>query len=361
MSHSSRNRFNYGQAQSNTHDFRVIDELVMKPSNERITRQSHKTLVDNANDDDRTVKRLIANQPITPYKVRTPSRSSTPMNDEWNDENRTLRKLIVGQPLNPARSSPRSLSVVSLQSMIIEGKWKYREQEDDQLRLKSIGIENLVTICYEIMTTTLESTKRKSEKQQKYASIKFALPLVKPNQIEQIIRDNRASLKRERILNLMNIVYEATATDQSMSQLVRIWREASHRPKPCQTLPLISYKKVFEHLIRQPGNQLLEIALHASLLSSHSKSDLQRLGKKLGVKVHQFDMVSIQESSENFKNLIKFLREQKLKEKRKQQYINTNLLPFEPKKRQTLYANISDTKFDLSEYCFHYVIESSAR
>ena len=321
MSRPSSALRNHRQPSSIVDNYEVIDELVMKPTSGRTSRQL-----------------------------------STDENDQWDNNNRTIRKLITDQPLNPYRS--RSSSNTSLKSMVIEGKWKYREQDDDRLRLESKGIEHLVTICHDIMTKTLESPSRKQEKRTKFHPKNQPWPVVKLDEFKKITTNDRNTLKRAGLFQLMTIVYEATATNASISQLVRIWREASkhnsraRRLKSSQNQPLISYEQAFQHLIRKPDNHLLQIALHASIISTHNRSDLQRLGKNLGIGRNQFDMNSICDSTRDFQNLIKFLREQKLKQKREQQHINTKELPYERIEKQGLYANVSGTRFRLRKSFF---------
>ena len=276
--------------------------------------------------------------------------------DDDDNNNETLRKLMTRQSLNPSRSS--SLSNTLLKSMIIDGQWKYRAHDDDKLRFKSMGIENLVVICHDIMKNTFESIHRKREKRSKSYSINDLYPVVKLDEFKKLTNTDRSSLRRAHVFELMTIVNEATLTNTSISQLVRIWREASehnlkpHHIKPSGSQPLISYKQVFQHLIRTPNNQLLQIAAHASLISTHSRSDLKRLGEKLGIKRHDFDMNSIRDSTDAFQNFIKFLREQKLREKQEQQFIDIKRLPYRPKKKRGLCANVSGTKFRISKSTF---------
>jgi hypothetical protein len=318
---SPNNFSKYRQPPSSVDNYRALNDLVMKPTS-----------------------------------ARTPRRLSPTQNDEWNDDNRTVRKLVENQPLNPARF--RSSSNTSLKSLIIDGQWKYRGHDDDHLRLKSMGIENLVGICHDIMKTTYELTNRKQEKPRRPVLTKDAWRIVKLDEYKKLTNADRVSLRRAHVFDLMTIVYEAASTSASISQLVRIWREASEhalhprRSKSSEYRPLISYEKAFQHLIRTPDDQLLQIAVHASLISTRNRSDLQRLGEHLGIKRNQFDMDSIRDSTKAFQKFIKFLRERKLREKQEQRFIDINRLPYKPKKKKGLHVNVSGTKFRLSKSTF---------
>ncbi|CAF4014313.1 unnamed protein product [Rotaria sp. Silwood2] len=348
MLRSSNNRLNYRQAPSSIENYKALNEFVMKSTSPRTSGQSHTAQNDKWNDDNRTLRKLVGDQPLNPSQSRS----------------RTLEKLVGDQPLNPSQSRSRSSSAASLnssqsrlrsssvallKSMVIEGQWRYQGHDDDRLRLKAVGIENLVPICHDIMNITLELTHQKQERQRKSPSTNFRWPIVKLDEFNQLTKTKKESLNRARLLNLMTIVYEAASTSASISQLVRIWREVTNCPKVYQpqTQPLISYEQAFQHLIHKPDNQLLEIALHASLINTQSQSDLQRLGEKLGVKKNQFDMGSIRNSTKAFQSLIKFLRELKLKQKEELQNINIKKLPYKSKKKQGLYANVAGTRFRL--------------
>ncbi|CAF1222750.1 unnamed protein product [Rotaria sordida] len=333
MLRSPNNRFNYRQTPSSIGNYNALNELVMKSSSPRTSGHSLMTQNDKWNDDNRTLRKLLVDQPLNPSQSRS----------------QTLEKLLGDQPLNPSQSLSRSSNVASLKSIIIEGQWKYRGHDDDRLRLKTMGIENLVAICHDIMNVTFKSTSEEQKKRRKSLSTNFRWPIVKLDEFNKLTKVDKASLNRARLLNLMTIVYEATTTNTSRSQLVRIWREASRPSKSSQSQlqPLISYEQAFRHLIRKPNNHLLEIALHASLISTHNQSDLQRLGEKLGVKRNQFDMDSIRHSTKAFQNLIKLLRELNLKQKQELKNIDTKRLPYKPKKKQDLYANVAGTRFRL--------------
>jgi hypothetical protein len=320
MYRSSNNLLNSRQPPSNVDNYKTLNELVMKPPNTRLSRQS-----------------------------------PTMQNDQWDDDynNRTIRKLVTDQPLNPSRS--RSPSNISLKSMVIDGQWKYREHADDKLRFKSMGIENLVSICHDILNKTFELINRKQEKRRKSPSINQSFPIVKLDEYKRLINTDRSSLRRTKIFELMTIIYEATLTNASISQLVRIWREASEHNlrlrllKISESQPLISYHDAFKNLIRTPDNQLLQIGLHASLINPRNRVDLRRLGEKLGVKRSQFDMESIRDSTKAFQYLIKILREQRLQQIQELKHIDTKRFRFEPKQKRGLYANLSGTKFRLSK------------
>lgn len=296
--------------------------------------------------------RIDNSKTLNALVMRPPSArvSPIPPQDEREDiYNRAIRKLITDDPLNPSR--PRSSSVVSLKSMVVDGGWKFREDDYDRRQLKSLGIANLVDICHEIMRETYESTHRKEEIRAKSPSQTDAFQIVKLNRFKRLTDSERNILRREKVLELMNIVSEAASTSASISHLVRIWREASkHRPlKKSESQPLISYETAFEHLIRTPDDQILQIALHASLVSTHNERDLRRLGRKLGVGGDQFDMESIRKSNRAFRDLIQILRKQRKEKKRDQQHIDMTILPYERKKKRGLFANVSGTRSRLSK------------
>jgi hypothetical protein len=285
-------------------------------------------------------------------------------NDEWNDNsNRTVRKLITDQPLNPPRT--RSPSHVSLKSMVIEGQWNYREDEHDHRQLKSMGIAHLVNICHDIMRETFESMQRKRKKQ--FSTHESTFPLIKLDKFKRLTDNERSSLRQAKVFHLMTIVSEAASSSASISQLVRIWHEITdhnlnrrHRSKkPSESQPLISYEKAFQHLIRTPNDHLLQIVLQGSLVN-YNRSDLRRLGDKLGIDRNQFDMGSIRNSTNAFRDLIQILREHKKQEK----YIDIKKLPYERKKKRGLYANVSGTRFPLGKlrrttsFSLHKIISS---
>ena len=277
----------------------------------------------------------------------------SPMNVPNENNDRTLRRLLADQPFNP--TSSRLSEQVSLKSVVIDGKWKYRGDHDDDLRLKSMGIANLVAICHDMMSETLEASSRMNEKRQKSPLRRESLwPIVKLEPFKKLTNAERTSLGRAHLLNLMTIVCEAASTSASISQLVRIWREASkHQSRPRRPQmpdqPPISYEIAFGHLIREPENELLRIFLHATLISSHSAKDLRRLGDQLGVQRNQFDMGSIRKSSEAFANLIDHLRRERLRQRQEQRRVDTYRIPYAPKKKRGLLANVSATKFPIGE------------
>jgi hypothetical protein len=282
--------------------------------------------------------------PLTIDNPRTlgmkPPISRQSPNDD--DNNRTIRKLITDQPFNSPRS--RSPSHVSLKSMVLEGQWKYREDDNDHRQLKSMGIAHLVDICHDIMRETMH------RKRKNLSSTYEPFPIIKLDKIKRLTDTERTSLRQAKVFHLMTIVSEAASTSASISQLVRIWREASEhhltrrRSKKPDSQPLISYEKAFQQLVRKPDDHLLQIVVHASLIKYH-RSDLRRLGDRLGIDGVQFDMGSIRNSTNAFRDLIKILREQKRREKQ----IDTKKLPYEPKKKRGLYANVSGTRFPLSK------------
>jgi len=286
---------------------------------------------------------------MRPTSVRTSHQSSVISNNESDKNNQIFKKLLVDQPVHSPLS--QMLSNISLREMIVEGQWKFRRNDIDHLRFKSMGVENLVYICHDIMNKTREIIKLKQQKQQTSLLSCESWTLVNLNTFKTLTDADRAHLNHAYILNLMKIVFEAATTSASISQLVRIWREASdhvNHQYHCSTShnqPKISYETAFRHVIHTPDNQLLQIALHVSLITSHSRMDLQELGEKLGVKRCQFDMGSIKDSTKTFHDLIKLLREQKIKREREQQSIDIHKLPYKPKKKRGLNANVSGTKF----------------
>jgi hypothetical protein len=287
---------------------------------------------------------------MRPTSVKTSHQSSVIPNNESDKNNQTLKKLLVDQPIQSSLSRTLNNNI-SLHEIIIEGQWKYRRNDNDHLRLKLMDIENLVYICHDIMNKTHEIIKLKQQKQQTSLLSCETWTLVKVNTFKTLTDADRAHLNRAHILDLMTIVFEATSTSASISQLVRIWREASecvnhqHHFSTFQSQPKISYETAFRHLIHTPDNQLLQIALHVSLITGHSRMDLQELGEKLGVKKCYFDMGSIKDSTKTFQDLIKLLREQKLKREREQQSVDIQKLPYKPKKKRGLNANVAGTKF----------------
>lgn len=268
------------------------------------------------------------------------------------DENQTLKRLVRSQPMNPKR--------ISLKSMVIDGKWRYREDEHDELRLESIGIKNLVEICHEIL---IESSKPKEERRSKSKSPSSRpiepFPLIKFDRYEKLSLQERRNLKQDRIFNLMTIVYQAAATDASISQLVRIWHEVEEhnrypRKKKQECQPKISYKYAFEQLIRRPNDRIFQIALHASLIKKKHPIDLQKIRRELGFDRQEFDIESIRQSSRDFQDLINFLRERK-------RHITQSQLSIKAKSKHGLCANVSATKFRLGKsykrfFCFRLII-----
>ena len=292
----------------------------------------------------------------------TSHQSTIPSNNDshrssHHHHRQTLKQFLVDQPLHS--SVPQMLSHVSLDEIVLEGRWKFRCNDNDQLRFKSMGVENLVYICHDIMNKTQEIIRLKQQKHQTCFSNFQLWTLVKIDHFKILTDADRAHLNRAHILDLMTIVFEATLTSTSISQLVRIWREASEHVNRRYRIstshrqqPKISYETAFKHLIHTPDNQLLQIALHVSLITGHSRMDLQEFGEKLGVKRTLFDMGSIRDSTHAFTSLIKLLREQKLKREREQQTVDIHKLPYKPKKKRGLNANVSGTKFPVGKLLF---------
>jgi hypothetical protein len=171
-------------------------------------------------------------------------------------------------------------------------------------------IKVIFNICHDIMSKTYEILKQKQENRRKSPSTSELWPIVKLDAYKKLTNTDRTALKRAKVLDLMTIVYEAASTSASISELVRIWREASEqsvrprRVKSTHSRPSVSYEEAFRHLLRKSDNRLHQIAVHASLISTDSRSELQRLGEI--IRRNQFDIYSIRESSKGFQNLIKF-------------------------------------------------------
>jgi hypothetical protein len=164
-------------------------------------------------------------------------------------------------------------------------------------------IKVIFNICHDIMSKTYEILKQKQENRRKSPSTSELWPIVKLDAYKKLTNTDRTALKRAK-------VYEAASTSASISELVRIWREASEqsvrprRVKSTHSRPSVSYEEAFRHLLRKSDNRLHQIAVHASLISTDSRSELQRLGEI--IRRNQFDIYSIRESSKGFQNLIKF-------------------------------------------------------
>lgn len=289
--------------------------------------------------------------------VETSQQSSISSNNDSNRKihhhhhHQTLKKFVVDQPLHS--SVPRMLSHISLDEIVLEGRWKFRRNDNDQLRYKSMGVENLVYICLDIMNKTQEIIRLKQQNRQTSLS---TWTLVKIDSFRTLSDADRAHLNRAHILDLMTIVFEAASTSASISQLVLIWRQASEHVNRRSQLSTshqqqlkVSYETALKHLIHTPDNQLLHIALHASLITGHSRMALQELGEKLGIQRTMFDVGSIRDSTHAFTSFIKLLREQKLKREREQQTVDIHKLPYKPKKKRGLNANVSGTKFPVGK------------
>ncbi|CAF1350883.1 unnamed protein product [Adineta ricciae] len=283
-----------------------------------------------------------------PTSARILNQSSIKSNNKSNKNNRNLKKPLVDQctHLNlPPVSNP-----ISIQDVIIEGEWQLQENTIDHTKCKLLGIESLVLTCHDIMSRTQENMRLKQQ-EQRISFISWKLwSSIRFDAYRTLTDADRAVLNRAHIYDLMTIVFEAASTSGSISHLVSIWREASEHIKqrhPTTSLNQIkvSYENAFRHLIHTPDNSLLQIAVHASLLTSHSRMDLQNLGEQFGVKRNQFDVGLIRDSIQHFQDFIKFLREQKFKQEREQQTVDTNKLPYKPRKKRGLNANVSGTKF----------------
>ena len=247
---------------------------------------------------------------------------------------------------SPSSKSSSSQMFVdpSLDDLLIRGQWKFRATHDDRLQFKARGIENLVYTCYDIMYQTREAITRK----QATSNLSVVVQL---DQYRRLTEAERTALSREHVFQLMTIVYDAASTRSSVSELIRIWREATPRLPRSATHPKISHELAVRHLLQTPDNPLLQVALHASLIAGRSRMDLQEFGEKLGIRRHQFDMGSIKDSTRAFTEFLKFVREQKGKSDREQQAVNIQKLPYKPRKKRGLNANVFGTKFSVGEHC----------
>ena len=274
--------------------------------------------------------------------------SSLFRNYETNKHNQTSTKTLVDQSYI---SSCGLLSTVFLNELIIEGQWKFQKSEDDDLRLKSLGIENLVRTCHDIMSKTLEIIKAKQEKQGISSLTCAPWPIVNLDAFKKLTTVDRAILNHAHLLDLMTIIFEATSTSAPNSPCIDIRNEVSEpvnhqyqlSKSHCQLK--MTYETAFRHLVHRPDDHILQVALHASLVASHSRIDLEQLGEKLGVNKYHFDMGSLKDSAKTFEILIRLLREQKSKQNHEHQSVDTNKLPYKPKKKRGLNANVSGTKF----------------
>ena len=248
----------------------------------------------------------------------------------------------VGEPTPDSFSSVMSTSD-SLNEVLLEGQWKYRGNENDRSQFRSMGIDNLTDVCHDIMTRTRQSIQLKRD-EQRFSSIDF-------HRLATGIDVERDSLARAQIYDLVVIVHEAARVHASISQLIRIWREARPRlhenrlSTTSSSHPRISYELALRHLIVSPNDLLLQIALHVSLVTGCSRMDLCQLGERLGVRRHQFDVSSIKDSSRDFQEFIKVLGEHKQREHREHNPVDTTRLPFRPRKKRGLTGNVSGTKF----------------
>lgn len=288
---------------------------------------------------------------MRPTSAKVSHQLSKSDNHESSKHNESFKTTLTDQ--HELRPLSRVLTNNSLHELIIEGKWEFRGDESEHSKFKSVGIENLVYICHDIMNKTLEKVKMNQRRQRTLSPIGKSWPLVNLDSFQNLTDFDRANLSRAHTLYLMTIVFEAVSTNTSICHPnpthIHTTPSRHVRYENCSSKsnehPKISYETAFRHLIHTPDNQLLQIALHASLITGHSRMDLQQLGEKLGVKRSHFDMGSIKDSTETFQDLIKLLREQKLNREREQQTVDTNRLPYKPKKKRGLNANVSGTKF----------------
>lgn len=314
MLRSSNSVRGQNQATSSIYDYKTLDEMVMRTTSA-----------------DTLYQRVVA------------------YNHEPNKYNQKLKTLLPNN--TPEFSLLSSLSSISLYDVIIEGKWKFRTCDDDHLRFKLMGIDNLVYVCHDIMNKTLQVINSKQKKQEISSSCCEKWPIVNVDTFKNLTDADRAVLHRAHIFALMTIIFEAASRSVAVSQSISSRNEVSEHinnqqsSSQCDKHPKISYETAFRHLINNPDNQLLRVALHISLITSHSRMDLQQLGEKLGVTKSHFDMGSIKDSTKTFQDLIKLLRDRKLKRDREQQTVDTNKLPYKPKKKRGLNANVSGTKF----------------
>ena len=262
-----------------------------------------------------------------------------------------LRKSFSGRSIysSASASSHRCFPSISLDELVLHGEWKFRASYDDRLQLKASGIEHLVYTCYDIMS----KTRRLVEITGKRTPTIFILQL---EQFQTLTDADRRDLRNEHCYHLMTILFESTWTHSSHSQLIRIWREVTthHEAKRCSTRsdppPKLSHELAVKHFLRTPDDQLLQIALHASLLSSCSRMDLQNFGDRLGIHRHQFDMGSIRDSSKAFQQFLQIFRDQKFKVEREQQpSVDIHKLPYRPRKKRGLNANVAGTKFSVGK------------
>ena len=263
-----------------------------------------------------------------------------------------LRKSFSGRSIysSASSSSYRCFPSISLDDLLIHGQWKFRSTYDDRLQLKASGIENLVYTCYDIMYKTRTFVEMKAKET---TPTIFILRL---EQFQALTDADRRDLRSEQCYHLMTILFESTWTHSSQSQLIRIWREVTthHEQSRCSTRanppPKHSHELAMKHFLRTPDDQLLQIALHASLLSSFSRMDLQNFGDRLGIHRHQFDMGSIRDSSKSFQQFLQLFREQKFKVEREQQpSVDVHKLPYRPRKKRGLNANVAGTKFSVGK------------
>ena len=170
MLRSSRNPYDYRPSQSTIDGYSALKDLAMNPTDRRSPRQT-----------------------------------TAVQEEEW-DRRRQISRRSTTEP-SPNRALSRSPSSNALlQSMIVEGQWRYREDPDDNLRLKSMGIKYLVAICHDIMAHTLQSTnrigKRRREEEGKPLARGKSWPMVQLDRFQRLSNGERVSLHQAGLLEI---------------------------------------------------------------------------------------------------------------------------------------------------------------
>ena len=294
----------------------------------------------------------------TTYGKRTSKSPKLLESEPEYDEDTLSRRRTRDLELNRSR---RSSSRTSLTSMVIDGKWKYQASNDDHLRLSNLGIENLVRICLDVMNTTSELIKNRNDRREVSKSQHITWPLVKLDRFKKITGREEKSWRRPRLYNLMNIVHEAASTSASRSHLVGIWREVTEHhiriKYEARALlmrpPKISYPYAFDNLMQNPNDHLFKIATHAALINGRNAHELRTIGMNLGIERAEFDMKLIQNSAKAFDDLIHLLRKKTIEKRLEAIKIQYNLVPYEPKQKCGLQANVLSTKFPIGRHRFN--------
>lgn len=257
-------------------------------------------------------------------------------------------------------SSTRLSTPISLNDLIIDGRWSFRSTYDERLLFKAQGIENLVYTCYDILYKTRDLVDRKKSIEmsisQMWSSIEFRF-------YETMTTNDRIHCSQKRILDLMTIVYQAATTHSTRAKSKEIDDESNqalttseNTNGKCSLTTLndmkISHELAIKHLLKSTDGHLLSIAVHASMIAGSSRMDLQTLGDKYGVRRNQFDMGSLKDSTSAFQDFIRLLIEQKGKAEREQQTVDTKKLPCKPRKKRGLTANVCGTKFPVGKFFF---------